>query len=292
MKRETSLGRATVKQVCEAFHVSRQAYYQATKPLAESPKAVVADRRGPWVTNGVLVTCIRQVVAENPGWGSRKVWAVLRRDGIKASRKRVWKLMQVLGLVLPAPNHEARTRYEGHVSVPDSNRRWGTDLTTVWTRADGVVAIVPVIDFGDRYALDCVVTKSQESAPVLAATRSALVREFVRPSEVPAGLELRTDHGPQFVGRDAEALCNRWRLDHTFAPVGRPTGNAVTERFILTLKTELIWTRDWNSKEELAAAVRDWLEHYNSRRPHQALAWRTPAEQRAMNLTPQEKKAA
>lgn len=104
MKQETSLGRATGKQVCEDFHVRRQAYYQATRPLAASAKAVVADRRGPWVSNAVLVSCIRRVVDENPGWGSRKVWAVLRRDGIRLPAKRVWKLMQGLGLALPSPN--------------------------------------------------------------------------------------------------------------------------------------------------------------------------------------------
>jgi transposase InsO family protein len=59
--------------------------------------------------------------------------------------------------------------------------------------------------------------------------------------------------------------------------VGRPTGNAVVERLILTLKTELIWTQDWSSLEELQAALDAWFHVYNTQRPHQALDWLTSA---------------
>ena len=104
---------------------------------------------------------------------------------------------------------------------------------------------------------------------------------------MPAGLELLTDHGPQYTGSDCDQLCRRWRLDHLLAPVGRPTGNAVAERVILTLKVELIWTRDWDTIAELRAAVEQWMVEYNEVRPHQALKWRTPAEQRAENLKPE-----
>jgi putative transposase len=56
------------------------------------------------------------------------------------------------------------------------------------------------------------------------------------------------------------------------------------ERFIRTLKEELIWLRDWNSAEELRAAVATWLDHYHHHRPHQALNWQTPIERRAERL--------
>jgi putative transposase len=81
-------------------------------------------------------------------------------------------------------------------------------------------------------------------------------------------------------------------VDHTFAPVGRPTGNAVAERFIQALKVELVWTRDWESLEELREAVTEWLQVYNHVRPHQALDWMTPAEKRAENLGVELKTAA
>ena len=79
-------------------------------------------------------------------------------------------------------------------------------------------------------------------------------------------------------------ICWRWRLDHTFAPVGRPTGNAVAERFVLTMKSKLIRTCDWDSADELGAALAGWLEVYHTERPHQPLGWKTPSEKRAGNL--------
>ena len=292
MSRDTSSGRATVRQLCAVFRVSRQAYYEARRSSERGPTKPRRERRGPWVSDAELIAGIKAIVAENPAWGTRKVWASLRRGGVTASQRRVWKRMQALGLVLPGPGHVGAQETYGHVSVADSNRRWGTDLTTVYTKHDGFVALVPVVDFGDRSALACRVTKSQMSGPVIAATEKALLDQFGDAAAVPDGLEWRTDHGPQFTGSDSDAFVDLWGLQHTFSPVGRPTGNAITERFILTLKIELLWTRDWASIDEVQQAVDKWLVLYNEQRPHQALSWRTPAEQRALNLNTQPRRMA
>lgn len=81
-------------------------------------------------------------------------------------------------------------------------------------------------------------------------------------------------------------------FNHTYAPVGRPTGNAVVESFIRTRKEELIWLQDWESAGEVRAAVASWLEHYNTRRPHQALGWQSPSERRAERLSSPVERAA
>lgn len=284
MSLTTSRGKATVGQLCEAFGISRQAYYAARRSPTAKPPKQRAPRRGPWVPDSTLCEKIREVVAEFPAWGVRKVWAYLRRLGTIVSRKRVWKRMRAMGLTLPPLSERAPDVPRGHVAVPDSNRRWATDLTTVWTKQDGTVALVPVIDCGDRVVFEIEVTKSQESPAVLAPVDRSLEAAFGEPEHVPDGLELRSDHGPQYTGGDCRALCESWNVEHTFAPVGRPTGNAVAERFIQTLKVELIWTRDWQSIDELREAVEQWLRIYNEVRPHEALGWLTPAEKRAENL--------
>jgi putative transposase len=231
-----------------------------------------------------LQSAIQRVVAENPAWGILKVWATLRAEGLVASRKRIYALMKAMNLLLPSPCAGREPATRGHVTVPESNRRWATDLTTVWTRQDGLVAVMPVVDCGDRYCFDARVSRSQESQPVLDPVRQALLRTFATPEAVPSNLELRTDHGPQYTGGDCFAFCQEWHLDHTFAPVGRPTGNAVAERIIQTMKLECIWLRDWNSAAELQAALDVWRHKYNHQRPHQALGWLTPATKRTQNL--------
>lgn len=288
MSRGTSRGEATVMQVCTVFGITRQAYYAARLPrkdkVVNRAPSVSGRDKSRWASAEELRTAIRETVANHPGWGVRKVWAFLRRGELKASHKRIWALMKSMGLTFDATSQRHNHTY-GHVTVPESNRRWGTDLTTVWTRHDGVVAVLPVIDCGDRYVFEIGVSKSQESSDVLLALERALEGQFGTPHQVPALLELRTDHGSQYTGSDCAKLCDNWGLDHTFAPVGRPTGNAVTERVIQTLKVELIWTRDWECIQELRDAIQAWLHVYNYERPHQALNWQTPAEKRADNLT-------
>ena len=288
MSLTTSRGHATVGQLCEAFAISRQAYYAARKapssPGPREPERRRPERRGPWVSDATLVEKIQQVVVEFPAWGVRKVWAYLKRHGVVVSRKRVWKRMKALGLTLPPLCEREEPLRRGHVAVPESNRRWATDLTTTWTARDGTVALVPVIDCGDRVLFEVEVTKSQESPAVLGPVRRSLEEAFGLPASVPEGLELRSDHGPQYTGSDCEELCETWNVEHTLAPVGRPTGNAVAERVIQTMKIELIWTRDWESIAELREAIAQWLHVYNHVRPHEALGWMTPAEKRAENL--------
>ena len=282
MSRETSAGVATVTQLCEAFGISRAAYYAAKK--APPAAKVGAIRRAPRHTSSeVVLTAIREVIKAEPAWGVRKVWATLKRNGLKVSRKRVHALMRANGLVL-ARDREPGETTRGHVAVPEPNRRFGGDLTTVWTKRNGWVAVVPTIDCGCRSVLGLTVTKDQHGPAVLASVEQALREAFGEPRYVPGGVELRTDHGPQYTGADCAALVAKWGLVHTFAPVGRPTGNAVAERVIRTMKEEVVWLRDWETAEELQEALLAWQRRYNTERPHQALGWKTPAEYRAEKL--------
>ena len=285
--RETIAGTASVTLLCETFALSRAAYYAEARRQRGEPVAanvIALPRRPRYTAAEVVLLRIREVLDREActAWGVRKVWATLRREGLKVSRKRVHAIMRAHGLVLARDGEPGESR-RGHVVVPEPNRRLATDLTTVWTRRDGVVALVPTIDCGDRTAV-IEVTVDQHGPAVLASVEQKLVAAFGAPDHVPEGVELRTDHGPQYTGADCAALCTRWHIAHTYAPIGRPTGNAVVERFIRTLKEELIWLRDWESADELRAAVAAWLDHYHHRRPHQALNWQTPIERRAERL--------
>ena len=109
MNRDTTYGRATVRQVCAVFGISHQAYYQSRcgpAPVRSSARAGLEAK-------------VREFASSHPAWGVRKIHAYLRWQEVVASRKRVCAAMRRLRLVLPAPEH----REEG-----------ATDLTTVWTK--------------------------------------------------------------------------------------------------------------------------------------------------------------
>lgn len=282
MSLDTCAGKATVTQLCRVFRISRAAYYAAQQRPAEVPRQRAGrGGRPPAVSAERLEAGIRRVVAEHPAWGIRKVWATLRREQWRVTLRRVAAMMKALGLTLAPDRERGEPRRSGSVVVPEANRRWSSDLTTVWTRLDGVVAVVPVVDCGCRTVLATGVSIAQSSPAVLDPLQRALCAEFGSAEHVPDGLELRTDHGPQFTGGDCAELCDAWGLEHTMAPVGRPTGNAVSERVIRTLKEECLWLQDFDTAVQVAQAVEAWRRVYNERRPHQALDWKTPSERRA-----------
>jgi putative transposase len=276
--------------VCDTFGVSRAAFYASQKPSAPRPPTQPPRTRGTPVA--VVLAAIERIVAAHRAWGVRKVWATLKREGLRVGRRRVWALMQAHGHVLAGGVPRDPTPRRGHVVVPEPNRRIATDFTTVWTAADGLVAIAITVDCGCRSVLDVTVSKSQDAPSMLASVDNALTVAFGAPENVPDGVELRSDHGSVYTGADAHTFAQRWGVLQTFAPVGRPTGNAVAERTIRTMKEECIWLADWQDLAELRAALDLWRVSFNEERPHQALNWATPAEYRAAKLGLPSRRAA
>lgn len=282
MNRQTSRGVAPVTLVCEAFGISRAAFYAAQRP--PQPPSSPAPPRTRGTPAAEVLAAIERVVRDHPAWGVRKVWATLRREGMRVGRRRIWALMHAHGHVLAGGSPREPEPRRGHVVVPEPNRRFASDFSTVWTAEDGLVAVALTVDCGCRSVLDVTVSKSQDSPSMLGSIDNALVCAFGSPANVPDGVELRTDHGSVYTGADAFTFAQRWGIQQTFAPVGRPTGNAVVERTIRTMKEECIWLSDWKNLAELRTALEAWRTEFNERRPHQALNWATPSEYRATKL--------
>src|SRR5262245_11288934 len=192
--RDTIAGKASVKLVCETFSLSRAAYYADARrqrgELVGKDNIIALPKRPRFTSAEVVLLRIREVLAREAcaAWGVRKVWATLKREGLKVSRKRVHAIMRAHGLVL-ARDREPGEPTRGHVVVPEPNRRLATDMTTVWTRRDGVVALVPTIDCGDRTAV-IEVTVDQHGTAVLASVEAKLTASFGTPTSVPEGVEL------------------------------------------------------------------------------------------------------
>lgn len=290
MSRTTSRGEASVTLVCETFGISRSAFYASQRPVERPTNPKQPRTRG--TPTADVLEGIQRIVEAHPAWGVRKVWATLKREGLRVGRRRVWAIMRAHGHVLAGGTPREPSPRRGHVTVPEPNRRLATDFTTVWTSEDGLVAVALTVDCGCRSVLDVTVSKSQDAPSMLASVDNALERAFGSPENVPAGVELRSDHGSVYTGSDAHTFARRWGVEQTFAPVGRPTGNAVAERTIRTMKEECTWLADWRNLDELRTALEAWRVAFNESRPHQALNWMTPSEYRAIKLGCPLRKAA
>lgn len=219
---------ASVILICEVFGLSRAAYYAAGKPrkarpAVSTPRGTVGGNR-PWVPVEELKARIRAVKEAHPAWGVHKVWAYLRHvEGVVAGKRRVWCLLREMGFLFAPVSHRTEVP-NGHVACPEPNRRWASDLTAAYTRRNGLVWVVPVVDCGCRSVLEIDVETGADTATVLRPLERALEAHFGSPDGVPDGLEIRTDHGNQYTSHLFERVVKDWGLTHTMAPVGRPTG--------------------------------------------------------------------
>jgi putative transposase len=254
-------------RVCRVWRAARSGVYRhRAPPPCEAPPR----RPGPIgaMPDAALVEAIRAVLAGSPfhGEGHRKVWARLRHGGVRTSKRRVLRLTREHGLLAPSRVGAPRgpRAHDGTIIPETVDTMWGTDLTTTWT-GEGRAAVFIAID---HCSADCVGIHA-----ALRATRfEALepIRQGVRrcfggfAKDIAHGLAVRHDHGSQYVSHDFQREIAFLGIDSSPAFVRAPEGNGCAERFIRTLKENLLWVRTFDTVEELRAALLEFRDAYNT----------------------------
>jgi transposase InsO family protein len=163
---------------------------------------------------------------------------------------------------------------------------WGTDLTTVLT-GEGQAAVFVAVDHGST---ECVGIHASRRAPRFEALEP--IRQGVRQRfggfdrDIAARLAVRHDHGSQYVAHDFQKELTFLGIQSSPAFVRVPEGNGCAERFIRTLKENLLWLRPFDTIEELRQAVLAFRDRYNQTWIIERHGYRTPAQVRAEQLQP------
>jgi putative transposase len=253
-------------RVCRVWRAARSTVYRHRAP----PGAVPPRRPGPVgpMPDAALLAVIRGVLAASPfhGEGHRKVWARLRHAGVRTSKRRVLRLMGAHGLLAPARVGSPRgpRSHDGTIIPETIDTLWGTDLTTTWT-GEGQAAVFVAID---HCSADCVGIHAALQANRFEALEP--IPQGVRRcfgafgKDVARGLALRHDHGSQYVSHDFQREIAFLGIDSSPTFVRAPEGNGCAERFIRTLKENLLWVRVFDTVEELRAALLEFRETYNA----------------------------
>ena len=215
-----------------------------------------------------LLRAIRRVLEGSPwlGEGHRKAWARLRVEGIRTRKERVLRLMREAGLL--APVRQGRPRgpesHEGTIIPERANVMWGTDTTTYLTRQEGTATVFVLVDHASCKAMGIHVAKRGTRFEALEPLRQGVREEFGSYEEgVAQGLSVRHDHGSAFVSEVYQDELRFLGIESSPAFVRMPEGNGCAERFIRTLKEQLLWIRSFDTVEELRQACHDFLERYN-----------------------------
>ena len=135
-----------------------------------------------------------------------------------------------------------------------------------------------VIDCCSRELLGWHLSRSGRSKTAEAALEHALIARFGTLGRVPAPFLLRSDNGLVFTSRSFTALVRSHGLRQEFITPHSPEQNGMVERVIRTLKEQCAHRHRFESLQHASRVIGDWIGFYNHRRPHQALAMRTPAE--------------
>jgi len=236
------------------------------------------------MTDTQLLAAIRGVLADSPfvGEGHRKVWARLRRErGVHTSRKRVLRLTREAGLLAPTAQVRKRAArlHEGTITVTVPDTLWATDATEGHSR-EGRSAVFAIIDHasGEVWTDASLRMDRWAAADLLRETCTERFGSVQR--AVAAGLALRYDGGPCFRSAHFQTEIDHLGIARSPAYHYEPETNGCIERFMGTLKEQVLWVERFDTHEELRARVRDFARTYNQSWLLERHAYRTPAEAR------------
>jgi putative transposase len=270
--------------VCRVWRLARSGVYRHRSPPP------VAQRRGPLgaMSDDALTTAIEGVLAASPfhGEGHRKVWARLRYAGTRTSLRRVLRLMRQNNLLAPTRVGSPRgpRNHDGTI-IPDTvDMMWGTDLTTTIT-GEGQAAVFVAVD---HCSAECVGIHAHTQATRFQALEP--IRQGVRQrfggfaKAIARGLAVRHDHGSQYMSHHFQKELTFLGIESSPAFVRAPEGNGCAERFIRTLKENLLWVRTFETIEELRQALLAFRETYNTTWLIERHSFLTPAQFRDKQL--------
>jgi putative transposase len=254
-----------IAQQCRLLAVSRSAVYR--KPAAVSAEDLA-----------IMALIDRQYLVR-PYYGSRRMMAWLATRGHLVNRKRVRRLMRLLGLVAiyqrpntsrPAAAHKLYPYLLSGLAIERVNQVWCSDVTYI-PMAKGFLYLVVVMDWVSRAVLAWRLSNTLSAEFCVEALEEALAR-YGRP-EI-----FNTDQGSQFTSDDFTGTLKRHGVTISMDGKGRCMDNIFVERLWRSLKYEEVYLNAYATVAEAKAGIGAWLSFYNQERQHQSLGYRTPLQ--------------
>jgi putative transposase len=226
-----------------------------------------------------LMRLIDEQYLKNPSWGSRSMRNYLRRQGYKVNRKRVQRLMRIMGIEAIYPKPKTSRPHPGHkvypyllrnLNIDRSNQVWAADITYI-PMARGSMYLVVVMDWYSRKVLSWQLSNTLEADFCVAALEDALLQHG-RP-EI-----FNTDQGAQFTSQAFTGLLKSHEIQISMDGRGRVQDNIFIERLWWSIKYQYLYLWTFDNGTQLRQGLSQWFQLYNQERSHQALDNLTPDE--------------
>lgn len=266
-------GGNTIKKCCESLGVSKSGYYEWFK--SEMGKKV--DELG--------LKIVEIFHKYKRRYGAIRIRNELKKEGIKASKKRIREAMKKYGLVAKATKKFVVTTDSKHdlpvapnllsrnFAVQAPNTFWAMDFTYIETDF-GWRYLAVVMDLFDRAIVGWELGDNMKKELVIKALEKAIKRR--KPTK---GLIAHSDRGSQYCSYAYQELLAKKGIQSSMSAKGDPWDNAVVESFFHTFKVELILGEKWDTNTKLHSEVLEYIEiDYNRERQHSTLGYLSPHE--------------
>jgi putative transposase len=254
----------SITRQCELLGLGRSSYY--------------FERNGESAKNLELMRLIDVLYTDSPCFGSRKMQAMLVRQGHNVNRKRVQRLMRLMGI--EAIYQKPRTTVENRehrkfpyllrgLAIERPNQVWSTDITYIRLRG-GFMYLSAIMDCFSRYVLSWQLSNSLDTSFCIETLETALAT---------ATPDIHnSDQGCQYTSEDYTKVLKDAGIDISMDGRGRAMDNIYIERLWRSLKYEEVYLHDYENPLAARAGIGQYLRFYNEVRPHQSLDYSTPAE--------------
>jgi putative transposase len=270
-------GEFSLQQMCGAFGVARSGYYKWLRQGCASQRSTA---------DAVLTQQIRAVFEQSAGtYGSPRIYAELKAQGVCCSRRRIARLMSAAKLDATSPRRRLRTTQSDgqqhcacNVLARDftadaPNRKWLVDITSIWTD-EGWLYLAGVLDLFSRRIVGWAMDEHMPDELTQEALEMAILER--RP---PEALLHHADQGSQYTSDQYQALLAKHRMLVSFSGVGCCYDNAPMESLWGTLKTELVYRAHYRTRAEAQNAIFAYIEGwYNRQRRHSTLGYLSPVQ--------------
>ncbi|QVL35644.1 IS3 family transposase [Aminirod propionatiphilus] len=256
----------SVRRQCDLLDLNRSSFYYASSSATETAE------------NLEIMELIDGRYTCAPSYGSRRMTAWLRRQGQDVNRKRIGRLMRLMGLEgigpkpgtsKPHPEHEIYPYLLRNAVIVRPNQVWSTDVTYL-PMSGGFMYLAAVIDWHSRFVLSWELSNTLDAEFCVVALDRALRQGT---PEI-----FNTDQGCQFTSKAFLSLLKEKEIRISMDGRGRALDNIFVERFWRTLKYEWLYLNDYERVRDLRCGLREYMDFYNGERLHSSLNYRTPRE--------------
>jgi putative transposase len=255
----------SLSRQCRLLSISRSSFYY--RPKGESAENLALMRR------------IDELFLKYPFYGSRQMARQLRRDGVCVGRHRVRRLMRLMGLEAiyrapktstPHPAHRIYPYLLKGLAIDRPNQVWCADITYIPVQR-GFLYLVAIMDWATRHVLAWRLSNTMDVRFCLEALNEALAR-YGKP-EI-----FNTDQGSQFTSFGFTGLLKAAEVTISMDGRGRCMDNIFIERLWRSLKYEAVYLHELTDGFKAEQVIGDWIDFYNTERPHSVHDGQTPAE--------------